>query len=137
MGIRLAIGAFKSNPVPSNLAEANQFLLDLRREKAVIKYTSSLKKPPQENITLQNLPEIINKHLYLRQKSLPKPYPLRLEEYLQNHQNTELFNSSVASKRIHSSPPWTHPHIQNKSLYPSTNINQSQYTLNYLQTTLQ
>ena len=103
LGLRLALGAFRTSPTESLYAEANETPLSLRREKLSLQYFTKLQSCPSNpayNCTIH--PKY--KELFARKETAIPSFGIRMESLLQN--------SNINMDNIHEStlpeiPPWT------------------------------
>ena len=102
-GLRLALGAFRTSPVNSLYAEANEPSLNLRRKKLSLQCYLKLKSNP-DNPTHKIVFEPLYKDEYLEKETVIPPFSLRCEAYM-NCINVDL--EDVASHKISEVPLWT------------------------------
>ena len=102
-GLRLALGAFRTSPVESLLAEANEPSLYIRREKLSLNYISKVKANPK-NPANKVLFEPSYEGLYERKPKAIKPIGLRLKPAIEA---SGLLLDSVRENTIADIPPWT------------------------------
>ena len=104
LGIRLCIGAFRTSPVDSILAEAGEYSLEYRQEKQALNFSMkilSFEKHPILNKLVNTL--IYNK---FANKSLRyKPIYARLAEKL-NDYNIIADKNKINHTKFQSTPPW-------------------------------
>ena len=102
LGLRLALGAFKSSPVESLYTEAEEPPLRLRREKLAIQYALKLSSHP-ENPTYKSLFDPQYENLYNAKEKTIRPLGLRLRPKLKdiNLQDYTIIET------IPEIPPWT------------------------------
>ena len=102
-GLRLALGAFRTSPIESLLAEANEPSLSLRREKLALNYVSKVKanpKNPVNDVLFNPKYEI----LYEKKPNAIPPLGIRLKSAIAD---AGLKLESVREQSISSIPPWT------------------------------
>ncbi len=102
-GLRLALGAFRTSPVESLLAEANEPSLALRREKLALNYITKVKANPN-NPANEVIFQPKYEALYERKPKAIRPIGLRLKQTIENA------GLKLENVRPHSSssiPPWT------------------------------
>ena len=83
-GLRLALGAYRTSPIPSLQAEAYEPPLHLRRKQLSLQYALKLSSNPQ-NPAYGSVFEIDNqtKEMYKTKLNYIKPFGLRIENDLQ------------------------------------------------------
>ena len=77
-GLRLALGAFRTSPINSLYAEANEPSLNLRRKKLCMQYYLKLKSN-QNNPTHKAVFEPLHKDEFLKREKVIPPFKLRCE----------------------------------------------------------
>ena len=77
-GLRLALGAFRTSPVNSLYAEANEPSLNLRRKKLSLQYYLKLKSNP-DNPTHQVVFEPLYKDEFIEKEKVISPFSVRCE----------------------------------------------------------
>ena len=103
-GLRLALGAFRTSPVESLLAEANELPLNLRRKKLGLQYFFKIKSTP-DNPVSEHLLDIPDRAIALFERN-PKrtpPFGLRV---LKDLEHLEIPNLNIAEFSFPDSPPW-------------------------------
>ena len=103
-GLRLALGAFRTSPVESLYAEANEPPLNLRRKRLGLQYAVKLmsdhKNPAFE--TVFEMPP--NSEMLYEQSNKIPPFGVRIKKELND---LELNPDNVLPSRLPKSPPWT------------------------------
>ena len=102
-GLRLALGAFRTSPVNSLYAEANEPSLDLRRKKLSLQYYLRLKSN-YNNPTYKVVFEPLYKDEFLKREKVIPPFSLRCEADI-NCLDCDL--EDVANYKISEVPLWT------------------------------
>ena len=102
-GLRLALGAFRTSPVNSLYAEANEPSLNLRRKKLSLQYYLKLKSNP-DNPTHQVVFEPLYKDEFIEKEKVISPFSLRCEADM-NCIDVDL--DDVAKHKISEVPLWT------------------------------
>ena len=101
-GLRLALGAFRTSPVNSLYAEANEPSLHLRREKLSLQYALKLSSNPS-NPAFDRVFNMDSKLLFDKKPTAIRPFGLRTIPLLQELGiNTE----KIALYEIPKTPPW-------------------------------
>ena len=101
--LRLALRAFRTSPVNSLYAEANEPSLNLRRKKLSLQYYLKLKSNP-DNPTHQVVFEPLHKDEFIEKEKVIPPFSLRCEADI-NCIDIDLKN--VANHKISEFPLWT------------------------------
>ena len=102
-GLRLALGAFRTSPVESLLAEANEPSLESRREKLALNYISRVKANPDNPVNDVILhPKY--EELYERKPKAIRPIGIRLKTAIDN---AGLQLDAIREQKIPDIPPWT------------------------------
>ena len=101
-GLRLALGAFRTSPVNSVYAEANEPSLNLRRKKLSLQYYLKLKSNP-DNPTHQVVFEPFYKDEFIEKEKVIPPFSLRCEADI-NCIDIDL--EDVANFKISEVPLW-------------------------------
>ena len=101
-GLRLALGAFRTSPVNSLYAEANEPSLNLRRKKLSLQYYLKLKSNP-DNPTHQVVFEPLYKDEFIEKEKVIPPFSLRCEADI-NCIDIDL--EDVANFKISEVPLW-------------------------------
>ena len=101
-GLRLALGAFRTSPVNSLYAEANEPSLNLRRKKLSFQYYLKLKSNP-DNPTHQVVFEPMHKDEFIEKEKIIPPFSLRCEADI-NCIDIDL--EDVANFKISEVPLW-------------------------------
>ena len=101
-GLRLALGAFRTSPVNSLYAEANEPSLNLRRKKLSLQYYLKLKSNP-DNPTHQVVFEPLYKDEFIEKEKIIPPFSLRCEADI-NCIDIDL--EDVANFKISEVPLW-------------------------------
>ena len=103
-GLRLALGAFRTSPVDSLLAEADELPLHLRRWKLGIQYALKIKSTP-ENPVFDSIFNITKerKAFFAENPSKIPPFGIRIQPHLDN---MELSEDEISPFKLPSSPPW-------------------------------
>ena len=101
-GLRLAIGAFRTSPVESILAEANEPSLYLRREKLALNYIIQVKSDP--NNPANDVIEPKYEGLYERKPKAIRPIGLRLQTSIEG---CGITLESIKQHTVPEVPPWT------------------------------
>merc|ERR1711911_337220 len=81
-GLRLVLGAFRTSPIESLYADANESPLELRREKLALQYYTKLKSCPS-NPAYDCSFNPKYKPLFDRKQNAIKPFGLRMETILE------------------------------------------------------
>ena len=102
-GLRLALGAFRTSPVNSLYAEANEPSLNLREKKLSLQYYLKLKSNP-DNPTHQVVFEPLYKDEFIEKEKVIPPFSLRCEADI-NCIDVDL--EDVANHKISEVPLWT------------------------------
>ena len=102
-GLRLALGAFRTSPVNSLYAEANEPSLNLRRKKLSLQYYLKL-KANRENPTHKAVFEPLYKDEFIQKDRIIPPFSLRCEADM-NCIDIDL--EDVANHKISEVPLWT------------------------------
>lgn len=102
-GLRLALGAFRTSPVQSLYAEANEPSLYLRREQLSMQYYLKLKSNP-ENPTYKSVFSPLYKDLFLRKERVIPPFSLRAGPLVAD---LDFDINTVREQRVPAAPPWT------------------------------
>ena len=102
-GLRLALGSFRTSPVNSLYAEANEPSLNLRRKKLSLQYYLKLKSKP-DNPTHKVAFEPLYKDEFIEKEKLIPPFSLRCEADM-NCLQVDL--EDVAPCKISDVPLWT------------------------------
>ena len=102
-GLRLALGAFKSSPSESLLAEVNEPSLYNRRLKLSMQYALKLKSNPS-NPTYETVFEPQYKTLFENKANMIPSFGIRISSEFEN-MNLDLNN--IADFKISDVPPWT------------------------------
>ena len=102
-GLRLALAAFRTSPVNSLYAEANEPSLNLRRKKLSLQYYLKLKSNP-DNPTNQVVFEPLYKDEFIKKEKVIPPFSLRCEADI-NCIDVDL--EDVAKHKISEVPLWT------------------------------
>ena len=102
-GLRLALGAFRTSPINSLYAEANEPSLNLRRKKLSLQYYLKLKSNPH-NPTHKVVFEPLYKDEFIEKEKLIPPFSLRCEADM-NCLQVDL--EDVAHYKISDVPLWT------------------------------
>ena len=102
-GLRLALGAFRTSPVNSLYAEANEPSLNLRRKKLSLRYYLKLKSNP-DNPTHKVVFEPFYKDEFIEKEKVISPFSLRCEADM-NCLQVDL--EDVAHYKISDVPLWT------------------------------
>ena len=100
-GLRLALGAFRTSPVISLYAEANESSLNLRRKKLSLQYYLKLKSNP-DNPTHKVVFEQLYKDEFI-EKVIP-PFGLRCEADMNC---IDVHLEDVANHKVSEVPLWT------------------------------
>ena len=102
-GLRLALGAFRTSPIESLYAEANESSLNLRREKLSLQYYTKLvanvENPAYETAIHPNYPDKFEE----KPKAI-KPFGLRIRP-LAAESNIKI--ESIKENKIYTTPSWT------------------------------
>ena len=102
-GLRLALGAFRTSPSESLLAEANEPSLYNRRLKLSMQYALKLKSNPS-NPTYETVFEPQYKTLFENKPNMIPSFGIRISSEFEN-MNLDLYN--IADFQISDVPPWT------------------------------
>ena len=102
-GLRLALGAFRTSPSESLLAEANEPSLYNRRLKLSMQYALKLKSNPS-NPTYETVFEPQYKTLFENKPNMIPSFGIRISSEFEN-MNLDLDN--IADFKISDVPPWT------------------------------
>ena len=102
-GLRLALGAFRTSPVNSLYAEANEPSLNLRRKKLSLQYYLKLKSN-RDNPTYKAVFEPLYKDEFIQKDRIIPPFSLRCEADM-NCIDIDL--EDVANHKISEVPLWT------------------------------
>ena len=102
-GLRLALGAFRTSPVRSLYAEANEPSLNLRRKKLSFQYYLKLKSNP-DNPTHKIVFEPLYKDGFIEKEKVIPPFSLRCEA---NMNCIHVDFEDVANQKISEVPLWT------------------------------
>ena len=102
-GLRLALGAFRTSPIESLLAEANEPSLEIRREKLALNYITRVKANP-ENPVNDVILHPKYEELYERKPKAIRPIGLRLKPAIEN---AGLQLDAIREQKIPNIPPWT------------------------------
>jgi ribonuclease HI len=102
-GLRLVLGAFRTSPIQSLYAEANEPSLYIRRRKLAMQYFIKLKSNPK-NPTYNVVFNPSFKELFLRKPRVIPPFSLRCGADVACL-NVDL--KSVAEHGVSDTPPWT------------------------------
>ena len=102
-GLRLALGAFRTSPSESLLAEANEPSLYNRRLKLSMQYALKLKSN-QSNPTYETVFEPQYKTLFENKPNMIPSFGIRISSEFEN-MNLDLDN--IADFKISDVPPWT------------------------------
>lgn len=108
---RLSLGAFRSSPVTSLLAEAGLLPLELRRKLNCLKFSYSTFISPS-NPTNKYIFEPFNQQGYNKFPSLPKSLCIRISKYISEF---SIDPPLLYQKRLNPIPPWS-------SFTPSINL---------------
>lgn len=101
-GLRLAIGAFRTSPVESILAEANEPSLYLRREKLSLNFICQVKSNPNNPANSSIEPKY--EELYERKPRAIRPIGLRMKTSIEG---SGLLLDSIKQHTVTETPPWT------------------------------
>jgi ribonuclease HI len=99
----MCLGAFRTSPVESLQAEANEAPLGLRRDKLAIQYITRLKSNPS-NPTYRCCFELLNNDRFVNKPSFIQPFGMRILTLLDD-MNFNL--TAVSSFRVADQGPWT------------------------------
>ena len=102
-GLRLALGAFRTSPVNSLYAEANEPSLNLRRKKLSLQYYLKLKSN-RDNPTHKVVFETLYKDEFLNKEKVIPPFSLRCEADISC---VDCDLEDVANYKISEVPLWT------------------------------
>ena len=102
-GIRLALGALRTSPIPSLYAEANEPSLYIRREKLAMQYFLKLKSNP-DNPTHSVVFNPLYKQLFLDKVRVIPPFSIR---HGPNVACLDLDLDDIAETKVSEIPPWT------------------------------
>ena len=119
-GLRLALGAFRTSPSESLLAEANESSLNNRRLKLSMQYALKLKSNPS-NPTYETVFEPKYKTLFDIKPNMIPSFGIRISLEFEN-MNLDLDN--IAEFKIPDVPPWTFS--QHRVLFSMHNYKKSQ-----------
>ena len=102
-GLRLALGAYRSSPVESLLAEANEPCLPLRRRQLGIQYAMKIKSVPSNPAfnCIYNIDHITL--LTFNKSDAQKPFSLRVREDMESF---EILEDEVIEFSFPDTPPW-------------------------------
>ena len=100
-GLRLALGAFRTSPVESILAEANEPSLYLRREKLALNFICQVKSNP--NNPANDAIEPKYERLYERKPKAIRPIGLRMKTSIED---SGLTLDSIKHHTVPEIPPW-------------------------------
>lgn len=101
-GLRLALGVFRTSPIESLQAEANEPSLYLRREKLALQYALRVSQNPK-NPTFKSIFEPNFQHLFeKRPKSIP-PLSLRIKPFMEKIQFNTREIQPITYPKV---PPW-------------------------------
>lgn len=103
--LRLSIGAYRTSPVSSVLAEAGGFPLSVRRKFLCMKYASASSRNPAFLTVSQNK----LKNIYKKKKRRPKPTAYRIANYLDEY---NLASPKTIERIIIKLPPWKETNVQ-------------------------
>ena len=101
-GLRLALGAFRTSPVESLMAEANEPSLYNRREKLALNYITKVKANPN-NPAYEEIFKPKYESLYEKNQKAIKPIGLRLKSAIDT---AELNLENVKEHTVPHVPPW-------------------------------
>ena len=102
-GLRLALGAFRTSPSESLLAEANEPSLFYRRLKFSMQYALKLKSNPS-NPTYETVFEPQYKTLFENKPNMIPSLGIRISS---EFENMNLYLDNIAEFKISDDPPWT------------------------------
>jgi ribonuclease HI len=101
-GLRLALGAFRTSPIASLYAEANEPSLYLRRQKLGLHYFLKLKSNPK-NPTYKTVFSPMYDDLFQQRENTIPPFSLRNNRYIESL-NIDL--NDIETNQIPDIPPW-------------------------------
>ncbi|EZA53765.1 hypothetical protein X777_06661, partial [Ooceraea biroi] len=101
-GLRLAIGAFRTSPTNSILAESSESPLNIRREKLLLFFACKIASQPT-NPVYQNIFTDKYTDISIQKPSLPIPIYTRLKNILNNTGQT--FPTVITTSALNK-PPW-------------------------------
>ena len=103
-GVRIALGAYRTSPVDSLLAEANEPCLRLRRQRLGLQYAVKLKSTP-DNPAFKSVHQILvsTVQLFTKNPNKQQPFGLRVREDMEN---LEILDEEVESFTFPTWPPW-------------------------------
>ena len=107
MGLRLTLGAFRTSPINSILAETNDIPLKIERRKLACNYACKIASTPQ-NPTFQNTFTERNSNIYKKSQHLKKLY--RLQSYMNDL--SENF-PSINTRKPSTISPWINVNLNN------------------------
>ena len=102
-GLRLALGAFRTSPVDSLYAEANEAPLSLRREKLALQYFSKLQSCPS-NPAFECTVHPKYSDLFSRKQTAIPTFGIRIQRILET---SDFKNDNIHPSIIPEFPPWT------------------------------
>merc|ERR1712045_977010 len=137
MGIRLALGAFKSSPIESLYVEANELPLSLRREELAMKYALKIKSN-RNNPTyssLFNIDEHKEKFIDVKENATRNNFPLESSSlYIDKlFQDAEIDVECIKPTKIPSFPAYIAEPVDvcfSLHDYPKKKTLKGSYTLN-------
>ena len=101
-GLRIATGAFRTSPVCSLYAEANEPSLYLRRKKLSLQYTIKLKSNPT-NPAYQYVFNPMYRQLFIKHPRVIPPFGIRIGPDIQS---IDLDLEGISENRVSEIPPW-------------------------------
>ena len=108
-GLRIATGAFRTSPVNSLYAEANEPSLYLRRKKLSLQYAIKLKSNPT-NPAYQYVFTPMYKQLFNKHPRIIPPFGIRIAPDIQS---TDIDLEGICENKVSEIPPWE---IQNPTV---------------------
>lgn len=131
--LRISLGVFRTTPVTSILAEAQEKPLELKRMELAITYASKIHASPTIPLNFALFHSTVNNAFQVHPR-LPKPLKVRLRGYL-SLLRAELI--PVSTRTLHPNPPWTHQKISiNMELlqYDRERTNSKVYRQHFMET---
>lgn len=112
-GVRLATGAFRTSPIDSVMADAEQTPLQIRREKQVLVYAINVLSSDKH--LLYNLFQDNQKFTKLKNKKYNyQPFYVRAKKALNSYNINQ--NINFEKQKFHKFPPWKNKKHKNRHL---------------------